>query len=173
MWYYIVVTFVLLGCLLFARINSAYHPDLLIKKHIVIKRKGLARLLIMESDPRELKIDNKEKYRDKLLILGLICYVLWAVLVIFSVLFLVFGPVTEIEPFEFDDGFFVSALNQAVVFMCTLAFLGFEMAFYFLNILCSPSVNENKFVRVLWYFVVVSVFLISVFAVIETVKLFF
>lgn len=172
MWYYIFVAFIILGSLIFARINSAYHPDLLVKKHIVLKSKKAQLFFISQSNPLDMKIDNRKEYRNKLTVLGLTFYILWLGLLVFSILFLIFGPRTTIEPVEFDDGIFVSALNQAVVLMLALVFLGFEMAFYFLNIIKSPSVNENKVIRVLWIVVIISVFFISFAGIVEAVKIF-
>ena len=172
MWYYIFMAFIIFGNLIFARINSAYHPALLVKKHIVLKSKKAQLFFISQSNPLEMKIDNRKEYQNKLTVLGLTFYILWLCLLVFSILFLIWGPRTTIEPFEFDDGFFVSALNQVVVLMLALVFLGFEMAFYFLNIIKSPSVNENKVIKALWIVVIISVFFISFAGIVEAVKIF-
>lgn len=173
MWYYIFVAFLLLCGFFFARINAAYHHLLLIKTFVTVKSSKLPRLLIMQSNPLDMKGDNRKEYRNRFAVLGLVFYCLWLCLVVFSVVFLIFGPQTAIEPFEFDDGFFVSTLNQAAVFMLSLVFLGYEMSFYFLNIVRSPSVNENKVIRILWYIVVFVMFLTSVAGTVETIKLFY
>lgn len=171
MWYYIFLVFILLGCLLLARINSAYHPNLLIKKYVFVKSKKLQKLFIFQSNPLEIKIDNKKDYQDKIVVVGFVSYILWFALVVFSVCFLVLGPRTAIVPFEFDDGFFISALNQAVVFMSSLVFLGFEMSFYFLNIVKSPSINVNKIIQVIWYIVILIIFSMSIAGVVEILKM--
>jgi len=172
MWYYIFVAFIILGGWLFARINSAYHPDLLVKKYIVLKSKKAQLFFISQSNPLEMEIDNRKEYRNKLTVLGLTFYVLWLCLLVFSILFLIFGPQTEMKPIEFDDGFFISTLNQAVVLVLALVFLGFEMAFYFLNIMKSPSVNKNKIIKALWIVVILSVFFMSFVGIVEGVKIF-
>ena len=172
MWYYIFVAFIIFGGLVFARINSAYHPNLLIKKYIVLKSPKTQKILISQSNPLDIKIDNRKEYRNKLTVLGFVCYILWFCLVVFSILFLICGPQTAIEPFEYDDGFFVATLNQAVVLMSALIFLGFEMGFYFLNIIKSPSVNENKIIKILWIVVIISAFFISIAGSVEAVRTF-
>ena len=171
MWYYIYLTFFLLSGLGVARVNSAYHPALLMRGHITVRSPRLQGLLIMQSHPLDIKRDNRQEYRKKLTLLGLACYVLWLCLVVFSVLLLAFGPETPIEPFEFDEGFFVSTLKQAVIFMLTLDFLGLEIAFCFLNFVRAPFIKEHTANKVLWGVIVLAVFLLSVMGVVETVKL--
>ena len=157
--------------LLTARLNSAYHPDLLFKRHILVRNEKVQKLFIGQSKPGDGTLKNRKEYRNNWSVLGLLFYFMWGFVFAFSILFLCFGPQTPMEALEFDDGFYISALNQIVVFMTNLLLLGVGMSFYCLNILRTSSVKENKIIRSLWLVVVVFLFAICVAGVFEMVKM--
>ena len=117
MWYYIIIGVLLLFGLWIARFNTAYHHDKLFKCHINIKDVRLQKLLIWQSDPFGGHNDNKKAYRGKMTILGLVLYILWLFLLAFSILFLVFGAETSIEPIVLDEIFVIATLNKGVVLL--------------------------------------------------------
>ena len=153
------------------RINSAYHPDLVIKKHVAVRSKWIQNVCIMKSCPLNIEKENPKEYHNKMTVLGMVSYVLWVVLVLFSAGFLAWGPRTPIEPFEFDDGFFVTTLNCATVFSLILVFMGTEISFFLLNYTKSPEANENRVVHVLLWIIVPVVLLATVAVAVETVVL--
>ena len=172
MWYYIFIAFIMVGGYIVSRLNSPYHHDMLFKRHINIKSHKWQKLLIWQSDPFGGHHDNKKEYRGKLTIHGICFYIAWIFLLMFSVAFLIWGPETPIEPFEFDDGFVCSTLNKAVVLMSETIFGCFAFAFYSLNIVHCRDVKSNKFVTVLWWLVVITMWVLSIAAVVELIKLF-
>lgn len=172
MWYYIFVGFIMIGGIIFSRLNSAYHHEMLFKRHINIKNVKLQKLLILQSDPFGNHNDNLKAYQGKMTIHGICFYIAWALLFIFCIGFLIFGPETPIEPFEFDDGFVCSTLNKAVVLMSQIVFSGFAFAFYSLNIVRCRDVNSNRFVTVLWWLFTIAMWVLSIVAVVELIKLF-
>lgn len=76
MWYYICLAFLMVGCLIFARMNSAYHPDLLFKRYIRVKSTKLQKALILQTNPCDQKSVNRKQYRNKFLIAGIVSYLL-------------------------------------------------------------------------------------------------
>lgn len=56
MWYYIIVSFIMIGGVILSWLNSAYHHEM---------------LFIWQSDPFGGHNDNKKAYRGKMTILGL------------------------------------------------------------------------------------------------------
>ncbi len=172
MWYYIVTSFILVGGLLLARLNSAYHHEMLFKRHINIKNPRWQKLLIWQSDPRGGHNNNKKAYRGKMTILGISFYTAWLLVLIFSVAFLIFGPATPIEPIEVKGDIICSTLNKAVVFMLSLIFLGFGFGFYCLNIGHNYIRNQSKALWIVWWVIIVFMFLVSAMGVFELIKLF-
>ena len=172
MWYYIFVGFIMIGGIILSRLNSAYHHEMLFKRHITIKNKKLQKLFIWQSDPFGGSNDNKKAYRSKMTIHGICFYIVWALLFVFCIGFLIWGPETPIEPFEFDDGFVCSTLNKGVVLMSAVTFDCFTFAFYALNIVRCRDVKSHKFVTVLWWLFVITMWVLSIMAIVELVKLF-
>lgn len=85
-----------------ARMNTAYHPHLRFKKYVVIKNRTAARLLIDQSDLVNSRIKNAAANRNKLLCAGIVFYVLFLLLIVFSaVLFLM--PEIPAERFTYDS----------------------------------------------------------------------
>lgn len=171
MWYYIVIGFILIGGYIVSRLNTPYHHDMLFKQHINIKKPELQRILIWQSDPFGGQNDNKKAYRGKLTIHGICFYVAWFLVLIFSIVYLFFGPETPIEKIEFAEGLVCTTLNKAVVLMLNFVFLGFGFSFYSLNIVRCHDVKTNKFVNVLWWLVVIMLWIISIAAFVELIKL--
>lgn len=65
MWYYIIVSFIMIGGIILSRLNSAYHHEMLFKRHINIKNEKLQKLLIWQSDPFGGHNDNKKHTEAK------------------------------------------------------------------------------------------------------------
>lgn len=76
MWYYICLTFIMLVDLMCARMNSAYHPDLLFKRYIRVKSTKLQKAMILQTNPCDQKSVNRKQYRNKFLISGIVSYLL-------------------------------------------------------------------------------------------------
>ena len=172
MWYYIIIGVLLLFGLWIARFNTAYHHDKLLKYHINIKDVRLQKLLIWQSDPFGGHNDNKRAYRGKMTILGLVLYILWFFLLAFSILFLVFGAETSIEPIVLDEIFLISTLNKGAVFLLNAAYISSAFGLWGLSIVRSREVAEYKFLTVLWCGFIITMLGLSVAMVIETVTLF-
>lgn len=158
--------------IILSRLNSAYHHEMLFKRHINIKSSKLQKLLIWQSDPFGNSNDNKKAYQGKMTIHGICFYVAWALMFVFCIAFLIWGPATPIEPFEFDDGFFCTTLNKAVVLMSVAVFDFLAFAVYSLNIIRCRDIKSNRFVTVCWCLVVIILWVTSIAAVIELIKLF-
>ena len=171
MWYYIFTSFILVGGYIFARLNSPYHHDMLFKRHINIKSRKWQKLLIWQSDPFGGPSDNKKAYIGKLTIHGICFYIAWVFVLIFSIAFLIWGPTTSIEPIEFDKALVCTTLNKAVVLILSFIFVGFGFSFYSLNIVRCQDVRASKIFNVLWWFVVIMGWAMSIAGVVELIKL--
>ena len=171
MWYYIYISLLCIGNIFLSRLNSAYHPDIILKWHVNIKSKRLAKALIWQSNPFGGTFQNKKEYRSKITILGICSYIAWVALTIFSVCFLLWGPSTPIEPIQFDRGILCSTLNKAVVFISNILLLGFDISFYCLNISRCQDVRKYKAINIIWWFAVVFLFAICVIGVFMMIKL--
>ena len=171
MWYYIFMGFIMVCGYIVSRLNTPYHHDMLFKRHINIKNPKLQKLFIWQSDPFGGHNDNQKAYRGKLTIHGICFYIAWAFVLIFSVVFLIWGPTTSIEPIAFEEALVCTTLNKAAVLMLNFVFLGFGFSFYSLNIVRCRDVKINKFVNVLWWLVVIGLWSISIAAVVEFIKL--
>ena len=172
MWYYIFVGFIMIGGIILSRLNSAYHHEMLFKRHITIKNEKLQKLFIWQSDPFGGSNDNKKAYRGKMTILGLSFYIAWLCVLIFSVIFLILGPEAPIEPIEVKGDIICSTLNKAVVFMLSLIFLGFGFGFYCLNIGHNYVKKQSKILWIVWWVIIVFMFAVSIAAVVELIKIF-
>ena len=155
-----------------ARLNSAYHHDMLFKRHISIKNNQWQKLFIWQSDPFGERKDNKKAYQNKMTLLGVVFYIGWFLTLVFSVIFLMWGTTATIEPLEFGEDLICTTLNKAVVLMVNLTFDAWGFSFYCLNIVRCRDVQKNKFVTALWWLVIITMFIISIAAVAETIKLF-
>ena len=170
MWYYIIVSFIMIGDIILSRLNSAYHHEMLFKRHINIRNSKLQKLLIWQSDPFGGHNDNQKAYRGKMTILGLSFYNVWLFVLIFSVIFLILGPATSIDPIKVKGDIICSTLNKAVVFMLSLIFLGFSFGFYCLNI--GHNYVRSKILWIVWWVIILFMFAVSIAAVVELIRLF-
>lgn len=170
MWYYIVICFIIIGELLLARLNSTYLPYLLLKRHIDVKDKTWQKILIGQSD-FDTRRDIETAYKGKMTIHGICLYILWFLVLLFSVSFWIWGPATPIDPIEFGNVVTCTTLCNGIVLMANLTFCGFEFAIFSLNIVRCDSVKANRLVTVLWWIVVIVVWAISSCALIETIKM--
>ena len=139
--------------LVFVRMNTTYHPNLIFKKHIVIHRPTLAKLLVANFSPVDEKKDIESQYRNKLLLLGIVFYVLWLALFAFSVVMLFFVPIIPTEPVEIfsDLHLSVSTLNEKFLWFLVLELDSIMFAFWCLNIIkCAHTLTNSKIWRSVW-----------------------
>ena len=146
---------------------------MLFKRHVNIKNDKLQKLLIWQSDPFGGHNDNKKAYRSKMTVHGICFYVAWLLVLVFSCAFLIWGPETSIEPIEFDGFLICSTLNKAIVLVLGMTYFFFAFAFYVLNIVHCSDVKSSKFLSFFWWFVIVILWLASIAAVVELIKLWF
>lgn len=170
MWFFVLIGMLLVLALFAARLNSAYHPDLIFKKHLVIRRAALAKFFISSSNPCSYRMRNRKEYRNKLLVSGVVFYSLWVCVLFFSVFFLRFGPTEPIEPIVVRDTQ-ISVYKNAVVFLLLLIFIGMEFSFSLLNVSRSPSVSENKWIAWFYRFVLFFLFSICICGVVVWVRI--
>lgn len=86
MWHYIVVCFIIIGELLLERLNSTCLPYLLLKRHIEVKNKTWQKILIGQSD-FDTRHDIEAAYKGKMTIHGICFYIIWFLVLLFSVSF--------------------------------------------------------------------------------------
>lgn len=128
----------------FARVISAYHPNQILNRYIVIKNEKLVPWLISNHNPEdydELK-DNKEENRNKLTLCSLVFYILLGLLIVFSAVMLFVVPEIPCKPFEFEAEFVyfhADTLNEALPFCLTFNVLSAEITVFILNMY-----NVNK-----------------------------
>lgn len=95
---------------------------------------------------------------------------------VFCIGFLIWGPETPIEPFEYESeygiGFVCSTLNKGVALELMLLFDSFAFAFYALNIVRCRDIKSHKLVTVLWWLLVIIMWVLSIMGAIDLVKMF-
>ena len=127
----------------------------------------MRRIWISYSNPVFARSRNRKEYRNRFLISGVAFHVLWFAVLIFSVLFLCFGPsettsFSELLPPVFKD---------AAVTLVLMVFLGIELFFHMLNISRPVSV-VNRIFRWFYWITLVLVFGICVSGVVLLIYLF-
>ena len=125
----------LLLVLLLVRGIASYHPHLLLQRYVVIKHKVFDQLLICQSDPVKVKSKNAKANRNKLTYAGLVFYVLFFVLVCFSVVMRLL-PDIPCEYFVFEAGsiFIVgNTLNEKLPVILAFTLFLAECAFFLIN----------------------------------------
>ncbi len=168
MWYYIVLTFFIFASLLITRLNTPYHPNLLLKKYIIIKNPKIQLLTISKINPEDFNTNIPKKNQNKLLYLGMIFYILWALVFIFTLIMWLVVPDIPTEPFLFDDylGYYISTLNQILPFKLWLTYGMFDISFLSLNIVkCNRDIKEKKVINIIWIITVIFFFALSFIAV--------
>ena len=124
------VAFLLIFTFFLARFISAYHPELLLRQHIDLQDFPFVWIWVSEAPPLfSRSLPNRRAYRNLFVIPGLVFHALWIVVLLFSLLFLRFGP-TGATPFSEA---LPPVLKDAVVIAVLLLFLGIELSFYLLN----------------------------------------
>lgn len=124
----------LLGCIFYARLNSVYHPDLLFKKHIVLKNSRLSKILVSGVIMLDFNKSIKNEHREKMSVAGIILYIVIGISFIFWLICLFLG--TE----------FLGSSDSFVVSILFLAFL--------IDLLNSFSVHPDKSIgKKLIYFI--------------------
>lgn len=115
-------------CFLVARNNTMYHPHLLIKKHLTVKNKNIAKIFVCQRDMYNRRGGGRlipKANRNKMLIPGLVFYILTVVAFMFSIVMVLIPN---------DDLIYQEApLN---IYLYELAFyilLSTELAFEFIN----------------------------------------
>ena len=155
----------LLLVLITARMNTAYHPHLLFKKHIKIKSTFWTKLLISQSDPVT-NAKNKRADKNKLLLPGLVFYCVDFALCGFSVLMLLI-PEVPYKFFEIDTRALYLAgdsVNEVLVCSFFLAAMFVQVCFHFLNTFkyAVERTTAKKTVKVIYILLII----ISVFGII-------
>lgn len=153
----VVYLFFLLLFLVFLRLNTAYHPRLMMKKHVVVQNPVLSRLLIADFNPEDSEKDVDPENQNKLLWLGLVFYILWIALLIFSLVMLFLVPTVPIEAFEifYDWPLTVSTLNEKILWFTLFEFFSVAFALFGFNIVnCEHSIVKNKLTKALWIAVI-------------------
>lgn len=125
--------FIILAFLCFwvARKNTMYHPHLLIKNHIVVKNENAAKLLICRRDMYNRRGGGRlipKANRNKMLIPGLVFYILTAVAVLFTVVMAWFPDVYS-EAVIYAEG----SVNRFLSEFAFYIILAAELAFDFIN----------------------------------------
>ena len=115
--------------------------------------------------------DIEDAYKGKMTIHGICLYIIWFLVLLFSVSFRIRGPATPIAPTEFGNVVTCTTLSNGIVLMANPTFCGFEFAIFSLNMVRRDSVKTNRLVTVLWRVVVIVVLAISSCALIETIKM--
>ncbi len=139
---------ILLLLFLSARINSAYHPKLIFKKYINLKNQKLAKLLIDPASPFS-KANNAKANRNKMTIVGILCYSLLALLMIFTATMLWLIPEIQTDSFELDSRFIYLAgntLNEYLPYEFSLILLMFFAGLHFFNC-CRTDEKDIKIRR--------------------------
>ena len=89
MGHFFIYLFVVAIAIVLSRLNTMYHPELIVKKYITVKNKSLAKLLIANTNPDFPKNKDSKSYTDRLLVPGIVSL---SLSVIFSIcLFVCFG----------------------------------------------------------------------------------
>lgn len=114
MGHFFIYLFVVAIAIVFSRLNTMYHPELIVKKYVTVKNRKLSKLLIANTNPDFLKNKDSKSYTDRLLVPGVVFLSLSA---IFSTgVFVSFVLKNEYQQFFFDFllaiTFFASGFNS-------------------------------------------------------------
>ena len=131
----IMYPFYLLFVLLFIRLNTSYHPQLLFRKYRIIRSPWLGKLLISQQKPGHHQRINDAANRNKLLIAGMVFYGLFlALLLLWATLALL--PDVPVTPFELHTKtlyFTGNSLRDLLPLQLTVALLCAALGFEQLN----------------------------------------
>lgn len=157
------VFFLLIGIFM-ARLNTAYHPDLILKGYVEIKNKKLASLLIWGRNSADIKQDNEPEYQSRILWIGVAFYLLLLTVTVCSLILMFFIPRIECEPQMIIESvsFSVRTLNEKISFLLLLELDFAELVFFCLNMTrCETTlgINGSKFLRGLWIGILVFLFI--------------
>ena len=127
--------------LLYANMNTAYHPHLQFKKYIKIKNPKLAKLLINKLDPLCIgpgRRKNRKANQNKLLVAGLIFYIISLIIFVLSIILIYVIPEIPIPPTEFETNtdtlyLITNTLNKKLTLIISFAFASTEMIFLEIN----------------------------------------
>ena len=137
MGHFFIYLFVVAIAIVLSRLNTMYHPELIVKKYITVKNKSLAKLLIANTNPDFPKNKDSKSYTDRLLVPGI---VFLSLSVIFSIcLFVCFGLKNEYQQFFLDILFSVTFF--------ALGFNSFNISRYKIQTAKNPKIAI--FIRVL------------------------
>jgi len=135
--------------------NSAYHPHLLLKKYCIIKNKTLAKILIAQSDPVNVRAKNAKTNRNKLLWAGTVFYILVFVLAVFSISMRLI-PDIPVERFTYGSMTLVltgGTLNAKLPTLLAYILLFSETAFSLINTskYAVEKTTAKRLVQILYY----------------------
>ena len=138
-------------CWFFAYMNSAYHPDLLFNKHIIVENKILQRLLISRSNPINVRwYKNREEYQDKLLISGIVFYAISLAFAVNAPLFLIYGPQT-LTGKVYSSGT-PQRMCEAILEYAFWFFIMVELLFNYINTVARQvRIEHRKWLVVIYY----------------------
>ena len=124
--------------LLLAKMNTSYDDDLLFKKYVTIKNPTLAKILINQQKIQVIKYSrtkNTKANRKKLLIPGLIFYILSIILMIFSIILRYCIHPIYITNYEVSSKYnlIVDTLNEKVPIILSVALIYLELFVYSIN----------------------------------------
>ncbi len=164
MLYFLLLGVLVIGALIFTRLNTVYHPKLLFKKHIIVNDDKLQIFLISRVNLEDFKTEAAKEHQNKLLYLGLIEYVIWTLILLFSVamLFLVPKiPVTSITYSVEGIDFSLSTLNKILPLNLWLSFLSFNISFLLLNVINCNRDIKGKILKTIYVICLVAMFIAS------------
>ncbi len=135
---FFVYLFIVVTAIVFSRLNTMYHPELMVKRYITVKNRKLSKLLIANTNPDLPKNKNEKAYTDRLLVPGVVFLSLTA---IFSVgLFVCFVLKNEYQQFFFDIvfsvAFFALGFNSFNISRCKIRIAKNTKLAIFVRILC-------------------------------------
>ena len=139
-----------------ARALSVYHPHLLWKKYMVIRKTAVAKIFISQSDPVNPNAKNTTENRNKMTYLGLVFYILLLLWAGFTVFMQCIAPIS-CEPFIWDSRILyvmANTLNMVLPFLVSVALLFAEAGLLFQNTAkyAMAKTKAKVFVGVLYYF---------------------
>lgn len=162
-----------------ANINTSYHPHLKFKKYIKIKNPKLATILINKWDPlyigkRRGGQENRKANQNKLLLSGLIFYILSLITLISSIILIYVIPeipmsLTNYET-NIDALYLYDTLNKKLTLTIPVALISIEVIFCMINGFKyrtekSYCKKTTKIITSLYIFIILCIFIYSIWTI--------
>lgn len=164
MLYFLLLGLLIIGALMLTRLNTVYHPKLLFKKYFTVNDRKLQKLLISKVNLENFETESPKEHHNKLLYLGLIEYIIWALILLFSIAMLFLVPEITITPITYsveDIDFSISTLNKVLPLNLWLSFLSFNVSFLLLNVISCNRDIKGKILKIIYVICVVVLFVVS------------